>query len=105
MLKDMAMTPEEAKEYTSPSPSDAPKYPWGLQLSLCDDDITKLGIGNMAAGTKVTIMAEATVTNEGTSQNQSGEAENNMSMQITAMDITGVNGKTSEDQANDLYGS
>jgi hypothetical protein len=103
MLKDMSLSKDEAKEYATPSVGDAPKYPWGLQINLCDDDLKKLGISNMPAGTKVTIVAEANVTSEGTNQNQSGETENNMTLQITSMDITGVNGTSAADKAKTLY--
>lgn len=45
---DMAMSPQEAlEEYgSSPTPdaSKLPKYPYGLCISLCKDEIDKLGL-------------------------------------------------------------
>jgi len=38
---DMALTAEERVEIMSPSP---PRYPYGLCISLCEDELEKLGI-------------------------------------------------------------
>lgn len=42
---DMALTPNEAQDMASPtSLSNMPKYPYGLCISFCADEMEKLGI-------------------------------------------------------------
>ncbi len=90
-MKDMAFTPEEAKEYAGDMccgpDENGPKYPYGLTIHLCDDSIEKLGITSLPmVGTKVNIMAVAVVTSIEQRQDSKGENETSMSLQITQMD-------------------
>lgn len=67
-----------------------PSYPWGLELSLEDEAIKKLGIDmeNTMAGDTVTIVAKANVTSLSRRQNMnSGKNKTNdsISLQITDM--------------------
>jgi hypothetical protein len=90
-LINMEMSKEEAKEYSAPSESEAPKYPWGLCLTLNDDSLEKLGVKTLpAAGSVVTITAKATVSGIRETQTQGGDSEASMDLQITDMTIDGI---------------
>lgn len=99
----MQMSKEEAKEYTNPEPADAPKYPWGLCISLDDDSLTKLGMtAPPAVGTQMQVTALVTVTSCGMNQTQGGEAESRCELQITDMELSGA---ARPDTASVLYKS
>lgn len=88
----MAMTAAEAQEeYGTPvtaAPSELPKYPYGLELSLDDETMKKLGITELPDVNYVMkLTAMVTVTNIGSSQSQGGEPEQRMSLQITDMQL------------------
>jgi hypothetical protein len=103
-LINMQQSAEEAKEYTDPKASDAPKYPWGLCITLNDDSLEKLGIDALpAVDVEVTIIAKATVSRTSEYQTQGGESERSLDLQITDMQV-GV-GKDLLGRAQDaLYG-
>jgi hypothetical protein len=87
-LINMEMSQEEAKEYTAPTPADAPKYPWGLCITLNDDSLDKLGVKTLpGVETEVTIVAKATVSRISENQTQGGESERSMDLQITDMQL------------------
>lgn len=93
-MKSMALTAEEAKEYTdtiSPrDPGDAPKYPYGLCLYLNDETLKKLGIeGLPVVGSTMTLEAKVIVVSIGMSQQQDGDKEQRAELQITDMDLHG----------------
>lgn len=117
-MVNMAMSPEEAQEeYGCCSPTtsaddvdpNAPKYPYGLQLSLDEDSLAKLGLTQPPAiGTKIRITAECTVCSTSAYQRQGGEQEQNVSLQITDMEIGETEGQTDDDSADPatmLYGA
>jgi hypothetical protein len=90
-LINMEMSKEEAKEYAQPSVSESPKYPWGLCLTLNDDSLKKLGVTKLpSVETVVTITAKATVSSVRENQTQGGESEASMDLQITDMQIDGI---------------
>lgn len=103
-LISMKMSKEEAQEYTSPTVADAPEYPWGLSISLDEDDLAKLGISTMPP-VGATLMLQAQVTVTGTSQRdtQGGEQEQCVDMQITDMALSAGSGAAG--MADRLYGS
>lgn len=104
-LINMEQSAEEAQEYTSPTPADAPKYPWGLCITLNDDSLEKLGVDMLpAVGTEVTIVARAQVTRTGDNQTQGGESEMSMDLQITDMQIDGLDVDVLGRAAEMLYG-
>lgn len=87
-MVDMKMSKEEAKEQSSPSVNEGPRYPWGLQISLDDDACTKLGIGDdVNVGDEVTFSAKATVTSKSGYQTMVGDAETTVGLQITDMEV------------------
>lgn len=90
-LINMEMSKKEAKEYTQPEPSDAPKYPWGLCINLNDDSLEKLGLDKLpSVETEVTIIAKAVVSSTRESQTQGGETERSLELQITDMKLGGI---------------
>lgn len=105
-LISMENTPQQAQEqYGTPSVADAPKYPWGLELCLNDDSLDKLGVKTLpAVGTEVTIIAKATVS--GTRENATeGEGTRaSMDLQITDMQIDGLDKDLFNRAAEMLYG-
>lgn len=95
----MKMSAEEKAEQTS---SEAPKqeYPYGLCLSLDDDTLAKLGLKDLAVGSKLKINAVAVVESINTSATAGSEAETYARVQITDMEAAADAGK---DAASILY--
>lgn len=89
-LKDLALTPEEAKETLlgyAGEVGDAPKYPYGLSLDLCDETMEKLGLTYLpTVGTEMMLTAVAKVTSTRAYAEQNG-AEQSFCLQITKMEI------------------
>lgn len=104
-LINMQQSAEEAKEYTQPSVEDAPKYPWGLCITLNDDSLEKLGVKTLpGVDTEVTIVAKAVVTSVRENQTQGGESEASMDLQITDMQVSGLDTDLMSKTADMLYG-
>lgn len=86
-LVNLAMKPKEtqAEAPCTPDPGDQPKYPYGTQLYLCEDELKKLGMKEMpTVGTEVPIMAVAKVV--GTSERETQEgSRKTLDLQITSM--------------------
>ena len=104
-LINMENTPQEAQQMVSPTASDAPKYPWGLCITLNDDSLDKLNVKTLpAVGTEVTIVAKATVSR--TSENATEGSGNcaSMDLQITDMQIDGLEADLFGRAAEMLYG-
>ncbi len=103
-LINMQSSAEEAKEYVQPSAEDAPKYPWGLCVTLDDDSLEKLGVSSLpAVGTEVTIMAKAIVTAARENATQGGESEASVDLQITDMRVDGMDAGGAEAEAARFY--
>lgn len=100
----MQMTQEEAKSYASPMETgDAPKYPWGLCIDLCDESLKKLGITQLpTVGQTMTLSAKVVVTSTGATQQMDGDKESRMSLQITDMELQSATPQVP--MANRLYG-
>lgn len=104
-LKDLALTPEEAKDTMlggiAPDAGDAPKYPYGLCLDLNDEALKKLGITALPAiGSEMRITAVGKVTRISAYEEQDG-AEQCLGIQLTAMDMTGPDQTTAQKLYND----
>ena len=86
---------------------EAPAYPYGLSISLCDESLEKLGMSDLPkVGTVKTFTVQATVTsvsqNETAKPDDEGSTQNrNVSLQITDIDM-GQGGATS--MADRMYG-
>ena len=104
-LINMENTPAEAQQMTNPTAADAPKYPWGLNICLNDDSLDKLGVKTLpAVGTEVTIVAKATVAATRESATEGGDAQASMDLQITDMQIDGLDKDLLGRAAELLYG-
>ena len=90
-MVDMKMSKEEAKEQCSPSMDESPRYPYGLSITLDDDALGKLAIGDsINVGDEVLITAKATVTSKSGYQTMVGDSESTVGLQITDMEVTGT---------------
>ena len=97
----MKMDKEETQEVAEPSGTDAPEYPYGLELRLDDKSLEKLGLSAPPeVGKTMTITAKVIVTSASSYQTQGGEAEASSCWQITDMEIQD-SGKSA---ASVLYG-
>lgn len=104
-MPNMKMSAKEAKEWTSPTPADAPEYPYGLELSLDEESLAKLGISTPpAVGTQFTVIARCTVTSASQYQTQGGEPEGNSCWQITDMEVAPAS-SLDERASSKLYGA
>lgn len=76
----------EAKEASMPTLADAPKYPYGLKISLNNDSIEKLGIPAMpAVGKKMMLHAMVEVCCVSEYDSKEGGKNSSMELQITEM--------------------
>lgn len=101
---DLTISEEESKEQSGVE-VDAPKYPYGLKITLDDGILEKLGITSLpTVGTKMNFTAVAEVCSTSSYQEQSGEAETQLTLQITGMELNGSQA-SSDSQATLLYGN
>lgn len=68
-MVDMSLSSKEKEEAVNPSP---PQYPYGLCISLCQDELDKLGIGNdeLECGDMLHLHCLAKVTSVSTHDNE-----------------------------------
>ena len=85
-MKSMMKSPEVAKET---SLEEKARYPYGLELSLEDDSLTKLGIdcADCEIGEKVIIRAVAEITSISQNSSNSGEENRTMRLQIQKLNL------------------
>lgn len=87
-LIDLKQSAEEAKENSVCMPGEDCKYPYGLNITLNDEVLSKLGFkGPVTVGTSITFTASAKICSTSQHEDIDGEPENSMSLQITAMEI------------------
>jgi hypothetical protein len=102
----MKLSAAEAKAETmlgSGDDDDQPAYPYGLTIQLCDEVLAKLGITDLPpVGTVMQLTALVEVCSVSQYENQDG-AENNMSLQITDMELANGNSEP-KPLANRIYG-
>lgn len=104
-LISMENTAQEAKEAVNPSYTEAPKYPWGLNICLNNDSLEKLGVKTLpAVGTEVTIIAKATVSSTSENATENDGPRSSMDLQITDMQIDGLDADLFGRAAEMLYG-
>lgn len=100
-MVDMAITPKEAEEECSPmcDPSQGPRYPYGLCLSLGQDELDKLQLSasEVEVGDVVHIMAFAKVTSVSSSETQEGSSSR-VELQIIALASEDEDTEEADDQ-------
>jgi hypothetical protein len=109
-LVDMQMSADEArKEYGTCAPEgsgsddDLPKYPYGLTINLDDETLAKLGITSLPdVGVAMTLTARVEVCSTSQYQNRDGKKDVSLSLQITAMELSGA-AESSPSTASLLY--
>ena len=106
-MKTTNMACDDGDEYATASYGGMPKYPYGLCLSLNEDQCEKLGISKaLKPGTILTIQASAVVTSATERLEDDGDDKGNdvsLQVQITEMGCR-VNG-TMRNAAAELYKS
>jgi hypothetical protein len=90
-MVNMKLSPAEAKSMLggccAPTEADAPKYPYGLSISLNDDTLKKLGITELPnVGAKMKLVAVVEVCSTSQYAEQDG-VDKNVSLQITDMEL------------------
>lgn len=83
--------------------SDAPEYPWGLRLSLRDEDLTKLGIKDLpTVGGTLMLMARVEVVDVSQYRSTAADGDTrNVGLQIT--DLALGPDQPARDTADILY--
>jgi hypothetical protein len=103
-LTNMKMSAGEAKAATmcSPEPADEPKYPYGLNLSLGDEELDKLGLkGDMPeTGETYILTARVKVTECSSRDTQGDGVRSSVNLQITDLALD----EDSKTDAEAVYG-
>lgn len=90
-LVNMKRSEEELKKETEGATAlgDAPEYPYGLRISLRDEDLTKLGIDDLPpVGGKLLLMARVEVVDVSQYRSTAEDGDTrNVGLQITEMAI------------------
>lgn len=96
------MSDDERKEYAQPSiMSGQPLYPWGLQITLDDESLKKLGLKTLPALDEVLeIKCKAQVISISSRKDGNEDDESSCQLQITEMEVIDKN----VDTALKLYG-
>lgn len=88
-LINMELSAADAKKLTEPDPADAPKYPWGLELRLEDEQLKKLGITDLPkTGSKLQLVASVEVCGTHETDSQRGGERRSVELQVTAMALS-----------------
>lgn len=92
-MASMALSKKEVKDRVKgcciPSDSNGPKYPYGLEISLNEEGLKKLGLtaADLAVGQDVTISAKAVVVSVSSSERVGGKASERAELQITHLSL------------------
>lgn len=84
-MKDMRITPAEAEDDYMPTPDNAPAYPYGLCISLCEDELEKLDLthDDLCVGDMIHVFAMGVVTSKSCSERQDGDHHCRVEIQLT----------------------
>lgn len=97
---DLKLSKRERKDITEPS-MDAPEYPWGLNLTLDEEVLEKLGldVGDFKVGEELPLVGVVKVTS--ISQHQSdGSASTSVGLTLVKVET----GKSDDEKASTLFG-
>lgn len=88
-LTSMKRSPAEIKETAAPVDPASDEYPYGLRLSLEDEDIKRLDLdlSDLRAGSSVRLTAKATVRRFSVSDEDERGKNHSLELQITHMDL------------------
>lgn len=88
-LVNMKMSEQEVQEgYGMPNTADAPQYPYGLELRLDEEGLTKLGMPALPqVGQKMMITCRVEVNSVSQNESQEGGKRQNVCLQITDMEV------------------
>ena len=78
---------KEAREMNGGATPDLRQYPWGLEIRLEDEELTKLGVQMPAIGDEWHMVCTACVTAVSESRMASGESERCVTLQIEMMAV------------------
>lgn len=103
-LVNMKMSSEEAQEqYGGSMACDAPEYPYGLCINLDEEGLAKLGMPALpSVDQTMMITARVKVVSVSSRDSSGGDKEQNVSLQITDMEI-GPD-QPAKDPGQSLYG-
>lgn len=90
-MVDMEMSKEEIKETLVATPSEGPRYPYGLKITLDQEQLEKLGITDLpSVGDYATISAKCEVCHVSENQYEDGQTSKSLSLQITDLAVGGL---------------
>lgn len=104
-MTDMSLGSKEAQEMYFPTPADQPKYPYGLCISLCDNELEKLEIDfdDACVGDLVHLHAMAMITSKSCNETEGGGPKCRIELQITH--LSGESESDEDDEAEDVMSS
>lgn len=101
-LANLELTKKEAKDKLEPSPSDRPKFPFGLTVHLDEDTVSKLDMKEMPkVGAKMSLIAVVNV--ESVSESETQGSKKNRSIQLQITDMALVKEEDPRDAVDVLY--
>lgn len=84
----MELPDGQGKASEMPEEMESPRYPWGLQLHLENEQLKALGIESLPkVGESLTIVAKVKVTRCGEEEMEGEEVRRNMALQVTEMGL------------------
>ena len=98
-MKSMKMSEEERAEYQDAVMAPQPVYPWGLQITLDDDALEKLGIKKLPGLDQVLeIRCKAQVTGLHARKESNEEDDQCLNLQITDMEVVDMGDKSAAEK-------
>ena len=109
-MVDMKLTPKERKKHNGdmaapvPSEPSGPEYPWGLEVRLEDEALTKMGVdlSDYQIGDDVELYAKCKVIRLSQSQSTSKDKNRTLELQITDLCLEPGESDAEEDDNEDL---
>ena len=81
------------------------KYPWGLRLNLCNEQLDALGMKDLPkVGSNLTITCAVDVVEARASERQGGEEQRSVELQVTAIGLDEGKKVDTDKVESNLYG-